>query len=168
LCFSAYSTAVSRSFRPSARNCGSFHGEIERHRGQFEADLIVALAGGAVADGVRAGLMRDQYLVFRDQRTRDAGAEQIVGLVGGVRAKHREAVFFRELLPQILHHDLVGAALVRLLLDAFQLAALTELRRERDELHAGITRLEPRQDDGRIQTTGVGEDDFLGRRTVRH
>ncbi len=110
---------------------------IERHRGQFEADLIVALARGAVADGIRAGLVRDLHLVLRDQRTRDAGAEQIVVFVGGVRAQHREAIVFRELLAQILHHDLIGAALVRLLLDALQLAALTELRRERDELDAG-------------------------------
>ena len=37
---------------------------VERHVGQLEAHLVVALAGGAVADGVGAGLLRDSDLVL--------------------------------------------------------------------------------------------------------
>ena len=134
---------------------------IERHVGQLEADLVVALAGGAVADGVGAGLVRDQHLVLGDQRPRDGGAEQVVRLVDRVRPQHREAVVLGELLAQVLDDDLVGAALVGLLLDALELVALAELGGERDELHAGVAVLEPREDDGGIQPAGVGEHDLL-------
>ena len=39
----------------------------EGHVGQFEADLVVALAGGAVGDGVGILLVGDLDLVFGDE-----------------------------------------------------------------------------------------------------
>ena len=134
---------------------------IERHHGQLEADLIVALAGGAVGHGIRAGLMRHQHLVLRDQRAGDAGAEQVIALVGRVGTQHREAVLFRELLAQILDDDLVGAALVGLLFNAFQLAALAQLGGEGHQLDARIARLQPGKNDGRIEPAGISEHDLL-------
>ena len=50
---------------------------IERIGGEFEAHLVIALAGGAMGDGVGAGLGGDLDQALGDQRPRDRGAEQI-------------------------------------------------------------------------------------------
>ena len=140
---------------------------IERHARQLEPHLVVALARCAVGDGVGARLVRHVHLRLRDQRPRDARAQQVVGLVGGVRPQHREAVVLGELPPQVADDDFVGAALLRFALDPFQLGPLPQLGCECDQLHAWIPFLQPRQDDGRIETTGVREHDFPGRRHGR-
>jgi hypothetical protein len=140
---------------------------IERHTGQLEPYLIVALPRRTVRDRVGPGLVGHVHLCLRDERTRDARAEQIVAFVGGMRAKHREAVLLRELTPQVAHHDVVGAAASRLALDALQLAALPELRRKRHHLRARISLLQPGEDDGRVEAAGVREHDLPGRRHGR-
>ncbi len=48
---------------------------VERIIAEFEADLIVALAGRTVGDGVGADLAGDLDLSFGDQRPRNRGAE---------------------------------------------------------------------------------------------
>src|SRR5690606_30538534 len=57
---------------------------------KLEPDLIVALAGCAVAHRIGAGLSRDLDLLLGDQRPRNRGAEKIDALVNGVGAEHRE------------------------------------------------------------------------------
>jgi hypothetical protein len=54
---------------------------VQRIGRQFEPDLVVALAGRAVADGIGAGLGRDLDQTLGDQRPRDGGAEQVEPLV---------------------------------------------------------------------------------------
>ena len=63
---------------------------VERIGGELEAHLVVALAGGAVGDGIGAGLMRDLDQPLGDQRPGDRRAEQVDALVEGVHAHHRE------------------------------------------------------------------------------
>ncbi len=72
---------------------------------ELEAHLVVALAGGAVADGVGARLAGDVDLLLGDQRPRDRGAEQVDALVQRVGAEHREHVVADELLAQVLDED---------------------------------------------------------------
>ncbi len=59
------------------------HGDVglERVIAELEAHLIVALARGAMADGVGADLARDLDLLLGDQRAGDGGAEQIDALI---------------------------------------------------------------------------------------
>ena len=89
-------------------------------------------------------------------------AQQIILLVDRVRPQHREAILLGELLAQIHDDDFIRAALVGLVLDAFELVALAQLGGERDQLHAGVALLEPGKNDGGIQPAAVGEDDFFG------
>ena len=71
------------------------HRQLRRQRlvGQLEADLIVALAGAAVRQGVAAGGERDFHLLLGQQRPGDRGAEQILVLVDAAGAHQ---------LPEIL------------------------------------------------------------------
>ena len=75
---------------------------IQRVCGEFEADLVVALAGRAVADVLGAFLAGDFHEVLGDQGARNGGAQQVHVLVDGVGLEHREDVVLRKLLVQIL------------------------------------------------------------------
>ena len=83
---------------------------IERHIGQFEPDLIVALARGAVRDGGRAFGMGDIDLMFRDQRAGDTRAQQIFVFVDRSGLQHRPEIILDKFLPQIFDDTLDGAA----------------------------------------------------------
>jgi hypothetical protein len=124
----------------------------ERHVRQLEAYLVVALAGGAVADGVGVRLAGDFHLLGGDQRAGDRRAEEIVLFVDRVGAEHREAEIAGEFLAKVHYDHFIGAALVSLVLDALQLVALPEFRSERHELDARVALLEPRKDDGRVES----------------
>ena len=135
---------------------------LERVVGELEAHLIVALAGGAVADGIRAGLPGDVDLGLGDQRPRDRGAEQIDALIQRIGAEHREHIVADELLAQVLDEDvgLLDAKHLRLAAGRLQLLALAEVSGEGHHLRL-IGLLQPFEDDGRIEAAGVGEHDLL-------
>ena len=73
-----------------------------------------------------------------DQRPRDRGAEQILPLVLGVGAEHREDVVAHEFLAQVLDEDVLGldAEQLRLLARRLQLLALAEVGGEGHDLAA--------------------------------
>ena len=98
---------------------GRDHGDVGLQGviGELEADLVVALAGGAVGDGVGADLLGDLDLLLGDQRPGDRGAEQVLALVLGVGPEHREDVVAHELVAQVLDEDVFR-------LDAEQLGLL--------------------------------------------
>ena len=83
-CALAYSTAASRLVSSKR---GSFHGAMilrsgrQGHVGQLEADLVVALAGGAVGDGVGLVPAGAVDLGLGDQRPGDGRAQQVLALV---------------------------------------------------------------------------------------
>ena len=128
--------------------------------GQLEAHLVVALAGGAVADRVGAFGARDLDLLLRDHRARDRSAEQVVALIDCVGAQHREDEVARELLAQIFDVELARAGLQRLLLQPVGLFGLADIGAERDHL-AVIVVAEPAQDDGSVESAGVRQHDFF-------
>ena len=80
---------------------------LERVRAELEADLVVALAGGAVRDRVGAGLRRDLDEPLGDQRARDRRAEQVLALVDGIGAEHRKHEVADEFLAQVLDVDVL-------------------------------------------------------------
>jgi hypothetical protein len=107
-CFSAKSSRASRRLEvPLAP--GRDHGDVglERIVAELEADLVVALAGGAVADRVGADLAGDLDLLLGDQRPGDRGAEQILALIDRVGAEHREDVVAHEFLAHVLDEDVL-------------------------------------------------------------
>jgi len=67
---------------------------------QLEADLVVALARGAVRHGVRAHRGRDLDLLLGDQRPRDRRAQQVHALVQRVRPAARMRMLRNSLLAE--------------------------------------------------------------------
>ena len=132
---------------------------IERVRPELEAHLVVALAGGAVGDGVGAGALRDRHEVFGDQGAGDGGPQQVLAFVEGVGAEHREHEIPGELLAHVLDEDLLHPQRLGLAPGRLQLLALPEVGGEGDDL-ASVPLLQPLQDDGGIEAAGVGEHDF--------
>ena len=65
------------------------------------------------------------------------------------------------LIHQIQHIQLGRAGLDGLLLQALQLVILAHVAGHGDDLGIVVVLLQPGDDDGRIQTAGVGEDNFL-------
>ncbi len=130
--------------------------------GEFEPDLIVSLARGAVADGVGANHPRNLDLALGDQWTGDGRAEEILAFINRVGAEHREDEVADELLAQILDEDVLGfhAHEESLIAGGRELLALSEVGGERHDL-ALVGLLQPLQDDGRVQAAGIGEDDLL-------
>src|SRR6185437_2786922 len=126
-----------------------------------EADLIVALAGGTVTDGVGADLAGDLDLPFGDQRPGDGRSEQIVPFVLRVGAEHREHEVADELLAQILDEDVLGPDAEHLGLAArrLDLLALAEVSREGHDLRV-IFGLKPFQDYRSVEPARISEHDL--------
>ena len=127
---------------------------------QLKADLVVALAGAAVADGVAAFLLGDLHQVLGDGRAGEAGAQQIGALVLGPGLQGGEDVVVDELVGQVQHIQLGSAGLDGLFLQAVQLGALAHVSGGGDDL-AAVVFLQPGNDDGGVQTAGVGQQNLV-------
>ena len=129
--------------------------------GQLKAHLIVALAGAAVGDGVRALRLGDLHQALGDDRAGHGGAQQVGVFILRAHLHAGNDHVLDELLVQILHIQLGGAGLEGLLLQAVQLAHLAHVAGDRDDLAALVVFLQPGNDDGGVQSTGIGEYDLL-------
>jgi hypothetical protein len=110
----------------------------QRIGAEFEAHLVVTLAGGAVRDRIGAGLLRDLDQALGDQRPRDRGAKQVFALVHGVAAEHREDEVAHEFFAQVVDEDVLrlDAHLQRLGARRLEFLALAEVGGEGHHLAA--------------------------------
>ena len=132
---------------------------------ELKPDLVVALAGAAVANGVRA--LGYGYLgeALGDDGPREGGAEQVLLILrAGLHGGDDEVV--DEFVGQVLDVELARAGLERLLLEALELVRLADVAGDGDDLAVIVVLLEPGDDYGRVQAAGVGEDDFLDIRFI--
>ena len=115
-----------------------------------------------MTDGVGADVAGDLDLALGDQRPGDRGAEQVLALVEGVGAEHREDEVLHELLAHVVDEDVLGldAQHLGLLARRTQFLALAEIGGEGHDL-AAVGRLQPLQDDGGVEAAGIGQHDFL-------
>ena len=128
--------------------------------GQLKTHLIVALAGAAVGDGVRALLLGNLDEALGDARARMARAEQVL-LVHGASLHGRDDVIVDVFVRQVEHVELRRAGLDGLFLQTVELVGLTDVAGHGDDFAVVVVLLQPRDDDGRIQTAGVSKDDFF-------
>ena len=152
---------AARAEVPDAPRGNDADAGLEGVVGELEAHLVVALAGGAVGDGVGSLLAGDLDLPLGDQRPGDGGAEQVGVLVDGAGAQHRKDEVAHELLAQVVDVDRAGAAAAGLRLHRLELLPLAEVGAEGDDLGpVGLD--QPGEDDGGIESSRVGEYDLLG------
>jgi len=135
---------------------------MQRHIGQFEADLIVTLAGRAVTDRLGAFIGRNFNLAPRNQGTGDRGAQQVATFIDRIPAQHWEHMVLDEHLAEILHVDFLHAQGLRLLFDGLQIFALPQVGTKRDDF-AAIDLFQPLQNHRRVQAPRIGQYHFFVR-----
>ena len=140
---------------------------VQRIGRQLEAHLVVALARRAMGDRVGARFTGDLDQALGDERARDRRAQEILALVLRIGAEHRKDEVAHEFLAQVLDEDVLrlDAEQLSLLARRLKLLALAEIGGEGDDLGA-VFRLQPFEDDGRVQAAGIGEDDALDLRLL--
>ncbi len=131
----------------------------ESGEGQLEADLVVALAGRAMGDGIGVFKPGDFDLTLGDQRAGDAGAEEILVLIKGVGADHRVDEIAGEFFREVVDVALRRAGLERLFIEALELLLLADIGTERDDLRV-IFFLQPNENDGGIESTGISDNNL--------
>ena len=117
------------------------HLEIRCERGEsdLEADLVVALAGAAVRDGVAAVLAGGVHQVLDDQRPADRRHQRVAVHVERVGLDGGQAVFVGELVAGVDDDGLDRAAVQRALTHHLHvLAALAEVDGDGDDLVARL------------------------------
>src|SRR5437763_2017586 len=132
----------------------------ERARRHLEADLVVALAGTAVGDGVGPVLTGGGHHVPDDERTGERRHEWVLALVPGVRLQRRSHEVARELLTGVDHDRLHGAGGQRPLTEAVEVTALPDVGSKGDHLHPHLLPQPPHRH-RRVQTAAVGQDHSL-------
>ena len=128
--------------------------------GQLETDLIVALAGAAVGDGVGTFGNGDLGQLLADHGTGKSGAQQIL-LILGVHLQAGDDDIVHHLVGQVGHDQLACAGLQGLFLQTVQLIGLPHIAGHGNDLGIVVVLLQPGDNDGCIQTAGVGQHDFL-------
>ena len=128
--------------------------------GQFKTNLVVAFAGGAVNDGIRALLQRDLRQLPADDGTGKRGAQQI-GLVLGIHFQGWNDDFIHHFIHQIGDDQLAGTGGQRLGFQTFQLIGLPHIAGDGNDFRVVVVFLQPGNDDGGIQTARIGEHDFF-------
>src|ERR1700722_1641197 len=120
-----------------------------------------------MGDRVSAHFVSDFDQALGDERPRDRSAKQILALVQGVGAEHREDVVAHEFLAHVLDEDVLRLDAEQLSLFArrLQFLALAEIGGGGDDLGA-VFGLQPLEDDRRVQPTRIGEDDALDLRLL--
>ena len=138
----------------------------DRHAGrkildcQLKADLIVSFAGAAVGNGIRALGKRNLGKLLADDGSCKRRAEQVLFIL---RTHHdrRDDNLVAHFIDKVGDDQLACAGLKRLFLQTLELVALTDVGGNSDDFGVIVVFLQPGNDDGRIQTARVGENDFL-------
>ena len=142
------------------------HLQLRRQGGgrQFEAHLVIPLAGGAVGDRVGVFRAGNFHHALGDQGPGDAGAQKILALVNGPGLDHRENEVAGEFLPQIVDVAYAGAGAERLFLQTVQFLLLAHVGAKGHNL-GRIGFLQPGEQHGSVQTPGISDHDFHVGRT---
>ena len=102
---------------------------IERVGGQFEPHLVIALAGGAMGNGIGAGFLGDLDQMLGDHRAGNRGAEQVLALIERIGAEHREHEIAHEFFAHVDDADVLDAEHLGLLARRLEFLALARDRR---------------------------------------
>lgn len=128
--------------------------------GELEADLVVAFAGGAVADGGGAFELGDLDHALGDEGAGDGGAQEVLAFIDGPGLHHGEDEVLGEFFLEVVHVDFQSAGLFGFGVQAFQFVVLTDVGAKGDDFGI-IGFFDPGEQDGGVEAAGISEDDFL-------
>ena len=137
---------------------------LQRVGTQLETHLVVAFAGGAVGNGVGAGFVGNFDQALGDQRTGDGSTQQVLALVDGVGAEHREHEITHEFFAQVVDVDLFNAHCLGLGTSRLDLFALPQVSGEGHHF-AVVGILQPLENHRSIKAAGIRQYDLF---YVRH
>ena len=127
---------------------------------EFKTDLVVPLAGSAVADGSSAFLPGDFHQLLGDQRPCHGSAEQILVFINGVCLHAGHHVFVAEFIYNVQYVELGCAAEFGALFQTVQFFFLAAVDADTDYFIVKIF-FQPRNDCRGVQSAGIGEDYFF-------
>ena len=146
---------------PVANGSENLELRIEGLDGGFEANLVVALAGAAMGDVLRAVLVRGLDHVLGEQRTRKGGKQRVGVLVEAVGGKRLGEVLAGVFLTHVHGLGSDCAALERLVLDVLEVGlVLANVAANSDNVEV-LFNLQPLQAARGVQTAGVCEYNFF-------
>ena len=128
--------------------------------GQLETNLVVALAGTAVGDGIGAFLQGDVHQALGDAGTGMGGTQQILFINGaGLHAGNDEII--NVFIGQIGDDALGSTGLNGLFFQTFQFVGLTHITCNCNDFAVVVVLFQPGNDNGSIQATGVCQYNFF-------
>ena len=142
------------------------HVGVEVHDGQLKPDLVVALAGAAVADRVGPFGFGDLHHPLGQHRPGKAGAQQIA-LIVGAGLHGGDDVVVHKFVGQILDVQLAGPRGLGPGLQVLQLAGLADVAADGDHFAVVVVFFQPGDDDGGVQAAGIGQNHFFDLRHNR-
>ena len=145
---------------PAPPRSEHLHARLEGVVGELEAHLIVALAGGAVGDGVGTFLLHDAELVLGDHRPGQRCPEKILTLVDSVGTHGREDEVGDELVAEVERPHGRSSGGARLAFDLWQVFGLADVGDVGHDL-AAIRLRDPVQHDRSVEPARIGEHDLL-------
>src|SRR5262245_36257781 len=118
--------------------------------GQFESDLVVAFARAPVGNSIGAFRQRYFNLTFRQKRSANRSAEQVLALVHRAGFHKGPKVFGYEIISKVFDITLGCARTDRPFLQAVESIVLADVAGHRDDF-TPIVFLEPGNDDRRVE-----------------
>ena len=119
--------------------------------------MVVALAGAAVDDRLRAEVERDVGHGLRDHGPRQRGDERVAALVEGVRHQRLRDLVAGERLRSVEDDHVVGAGEAAALERLLVVGLLADVHEHRHDLVEAVVLLEPRDRAARVEPARVGE-----------
>ncbi len=158
--FCIYNRILPRLNVPLAPGSNDLQLGRKRFVGELEADLIVAFAGAAMRDGVRAFGKRHFHLPFREQRPADGCTQQVLTFVHRAGLHEGPEIFSYEFASQVFDVALGCAGPESLFLQSLKLFFLADVADDGDDFTT-IVFFEPGNDNRRVQTARVRQNDLL-------
>ena len=135
------------------------HARVVRLERELEAELVVALPGAAVDDGLGAEVERDLRDRLRDDRPRERRHERVLALVQRVREDRSRALLVGERLLAVDEEDIVGVRGPRPRDRLLEVELLADVDEHGDDLLEAVpVLLQPGEDAARVETARVGDD----------
>ena len=145
---------------PFAHRGDDLERRSERLKGDVEADLIVALAGAAVGDGLGSVFVGRVDHELGDERPAQGGGERILAFVEGAGHEGRPDETIDEQVAGVDGDGVHGSGFEGLLADLLDVLALAQIDREGDDVQV-VLFADPGHHDRGVESAAVRQNNFV-------